>query len=90
MLCTEGHGISELLYGSYVIKRKRLFVQKKKKTTKSKKLIYYPLYKEKKKKVFGAFLLQPTIWQLKKPFMCSFSRITLLMSHLTCLNNTRE
>ena len=55
MLCTEGHGISELLYGSYVIKRKRLFVQKNKKTTKSKKLIYFPLYKEKKKSVWSFF-----------------------------------
>ena len=90
MLCTEGHGISELLYGSYVIKRKRFFVQKKKKKQlKAKNSFTFHCIK-RKKKVFGAFLLQPTIWQLKKPFMCSFSHITLLMSHLTCLNNTRE
>ena len=53
MLCAEGHGISELLYGSYVIKRKRLFVQKeKKKQLKQKTRLLSHCIRRKKK--FGS------------------------------------
>ena len=31
------------------------------------------------------------MWQLKKEqFMCNFSYMIILMSHVTCLNNTHE
>ena len=38
--------------------------------------------------MFGAILLQPSMWRLKRPSMCNCSHMTFLISHVTCLNNT--
>ena len=39
---------------------------------------------------FETMFVQPTMWWLKRIFMCSFSYITFLMSGVTCLSNTYE
>ena len=35
--------------------------------------------------MFRVILLQLTVWQLRRLFICNFSHMTLLMSRMTCL-----
>ena len=36
--------------------------------------------------MFRVILLQLTVWQLRRLFICNFSHVTLLMSRMTWLN----
>ena len=38
--------------------------------------------------MFGVIFFQTTMWRLKRASMCDFNYLNLLMSHMTCLNNT--
>ena len=38
--------------------------------------------------MFGVIFFQTTMWRLKRASMCDFNYMNLLMSHVTCLNNT--